>query len=154
VLIQYVGLSTEIFGEVENKKIYSHAACLVKHNGELFLLDASEDGPMNLTKNNELAKEWLLDVQYMIMFQFAKKFNHENTINPLADVFDRIYAGKPAARGGSRQMPLAPSRERAHKNARVKSADEPRGQPGKRTAESTEKKRRLKKNSEIADSLE
>jgi hypothetical protein len=110
VLIQYVGLSTEIFGEVDNKRIYSHAACLVKHNGELYLLDASEDGPMNLTKNNELAKEWLLDVQYMIMFQFAKKFNHENTINPLADVFDRIYAGKHAARGGWRPIPLAPYR--------------------------------------------
>jgi hypothetical protein len=49
-------------GEEEGNRVYSHAAVLLKKDEDLYLLDASEDGPVNLTQNNDLAKEWLLDI--------------------------------------------------------------------------------------------
>ena len=118
------------------------------------MLDTSEDGPVNLSKNNELTKEWMIDIQYMIMFKFEKNIVHENTINPLADIFERIYEGKPATHGGSRLRKASSNRENRKKSKRVSTIEIPKGLPGKRKASSTEQRKKKKKLSETLDNLE
>ena len=90
----------------------------------------------------------------MIMFKFDKISHPENIINPLADIFERIYEGKAASRGGKHLKKTPSSRAKVRKAKRVKSADEPRGSSGKRKASSTEQRKKKKKTSQALNCLE
>jgi hypothetical protein len=74
----------------------SHAACLAFHNEDLWLLDTSFDKPLNLTQNDEATRYWLADIQYIAVFKVIKVKYSPKAIEPLADVFERIYRGEPA----------------------------------------------------------
>jgi hypothetical protein len=54
IIIQYLGFSFKLLGDVEDGNFCSHTSCLVKHGGNLSLLVASEDGPVGVLRISQL----------------------------------------------------------------------------------------------------
>lgn len=61
-----------------------------------YLLDASEKTPKLLTGPKGYAKKWLETIQYIAVYEMLPATFRKSVINPLADVFERIYRGESA----------------------------------------------------------
>ena len=59
-------------GEKADAEPFSHAACLVKYEGELFLLDCAEAGAINLSRDPNLSRSLLHTLGYINMFEMKK----------------------------------------------------------------------------------
>ena len=103
VIIQYAGLWDGIPGEKADDEPFSHAACLSKYDGELFLLDCAEAGAINLSREPEITRSLLHTLDYINMFEMKKLKPEASVVQALGSVFDRIYNGEPSKiRGGNK----------------------------------------------------
>jgi hypothetical protein len=119
------------------KTPYSHAACLAKYKGELFLLDCAENGAINLTRDPELTRSFLHTLEYINMFEVEELRPDPSVVEALGSVFDRIYNGEPSRiRGGYKRVSGA-TRKRLHKTDRAQSAVAEHKPRGKQASQST-----------------
>jgi hypothetical protein len=122
VIIQYAGLWDGIPGQKADEEPFSHAACLVKYDGELFLLDCAEAGAINLSRDPEISRSLLHTLGYINMFEMKKLTPEASVVQALGTVFDRIYSGEPSRiRGGNKRLP-GKSSNKVNKSDRAKSA--------------------------------
>ena len=85
----------------------THAACFVKHKGQLWLLDGAEDCAWNMSESIEESKNWLVDIHYITVFIVDEVLLSKAATTALVPVFERVYRGEPASlRGGNKRKPM------------------------------------------------
>jgi hypothetical protein len=137
VIIQYTGFWEGLSDGKPNEDPYSHAACLAKYKGELFLLDCAENGAINLTRDPELTRSFLHTLEYINMFEVEELRPDPSVVEAIGSVFDRIYNGEPSRiRGGYKRVSGA-TKKRLHKTDRAQSAVAEHKPRGKQASQST-----------------
>jgi hypothetical protein len=139
-IIQYVTLPEIPKDEDIQDTRESHAACLDIIGKDLWLLDCSEDCPINLTEDNDYAKEWLINIDYISVFKVEELQYSPGIIDPLADIWERIYRGEPAAATGGHGFTPAPRRTYERKCDRAANREGSKLTVGKRKSPATQGK--------------
>ena len=92
-IVQYVIYGEPVNSEAGVKERNSHAAVLTIEGGNLYLLDASRNEPVNLSEDDTEMGEWIGEMQYLAIFEVEPQNYTPKFITSIADAFERIYSG-------------------------------------------------------------
>lgn len=88
------------------------------------MLDTSEKEPWDLMIMGDGAAEWMLDIEYIAVFELVPIQPEPKVFELVAEVWDRIYNGKPAAiRGGNQRKPVSGRKQSKKADRKKKEAD-------------------------------